>query len=144
MLQGQKGTALVRGRVAELQESPILPPEDVRLPAGAPELAQAAVALIEIERLRRFERPICIRHERVRSFWLRDSTGRALIRFTAAARGDLDLHLRRPFVQSEDGDGDVYLRTVGVGEELVVAACCITRSRRQGRWAPTVRLPPWP
>lgn len=113
--------ALVRGSVAELLETPIVPPEDVRLPAGAPELGRVAVALMDIEKLRPFERPLCVRHERVRSFWLRDATGRALVRFAAAAQGELELRLRRPFLQGHDSGREVYLRTVEIGEELVVA-----------------------
>jgi hypothetical protein len=120
-LQGQTGATLVRGRVTELLETPIVPPEDVSLPAGAPELVRVAVALIEVEELHRFERPVCVRHERVRSFWLRDATGRALVRFTAATQGELELRLGRPFLQGSEGRREVYLRTVEAGEELVVA-----------------------
>ncbi|MSP60003.1 MAG: hypothetical protein EXR72_06615 [Myxococcales bacterium] len=122
----REGLVVARGVVAEVLGQLELP---VPLPAAAPPREQIAVAGIDIEFQPFLARPICERHERGRPFILRDPTGRALVRLAppgpwgASGRlGDeVELRLGRPYLQGVDGERDVLLRTLAIGDEVVVA-----------------------
>jgi hypothetical protein len=110
--------AILRGEVAQLAGEPI------EWPARPPPLAAAeriAVATLAVEELRRYARPVRLLYELGRSFWLRDASGRALVRFDDADRGEREIHIAAPPAAGHDGPREVFLRGVRLGDEVVVA-----------------------
>lgn len=139
------GPALVRGTVTQLAagglELPAFPPSLPGLPAP-PSIDAIAIAVLDAEELQLLDRPHSERWERGRPFVLRDASGRALVRLGPpdAQRGppprpgepdlrlpagrvhdELSLRLDRPFIEWREGARSFYLRTVALGDEVVVA-----------------------
>jgi hypothetical protein len=106
-----------------------------RLPPGAPPIDRIAVARVDVEQQPFLSRPLRQQIDRGRPFVLRDATGEAVVRIApdnppesagdeGRLREDFDLRLLRPFVHGTDGpDGqiDLYLRAVAIGDDVVVA-----------------------
>lgn len=100
---------------------PLALPEDVPLPTGVAPRERLVVAAIAVEEMPPLARPIRALHEQVRDFALRGPAGTsALVRFPDERRDVLELRLGQPFLHATDGRRDVYLRSVAVGDRVVV------------------------